>query len=87
MLNSYYTKKLVGIQEVKVKNIRENEYSFEIEIKQPRKKCICPWCGERTDKIHDYRMVGFLYDIIEPIVFIIILYILAVVNHFDNFTQ
>ncbi len=55
MLNSYYTEKILGFQEVKVKNIRENENSFEIEVEQARRACVCPCCGERTDKIHDYR--------------------------------
>ena len=55
MLNSYYTEKLLGLQEVELKNIRENENNVEIEIEQPRKECICPMCGEKTRKIHDYR--------------------------------
>ncbi|MBO5757915.1 MAG: transposase [Clostridia bacterium] len=55
MLNSYYTEKLLGIQEVEIKNIQEKEECYEISIEQPRKKCICPCCGELTNKIHDYR--------------------------------
>ena len=55
MLNLYYTEKILGLQEVKVKNIRENENSYEIEVEQERKECICPCCGQGTDKIHDYR--------------------------------
>lgn len=55
MLNSYYTEKLLGLQELEVKNILENEESFEISIEQPRKTCICPHCSEGTNKIHDYR--------------------------------
>ena len=55
MLNSYYTEKLLGLQGVEVKNIQEKEESYEISIEQPRKVCICPNCGERTNKIHDYR--------------------------------
>ena len=55
MLNLYYTEKMLGLQEVKVKNIRENENSYEIEVEQERKECICPCCGQGTDKIHDYR--------------------------------
>ena len=55
MLNSYYTEKLLGLQEVEIKKIQENENFFEIEIEQPRKQCICPLCGQKTDKIHDYR--------------------------------
>ena len=55
MLNSYYTEKLLGLQGVKVKNIQEKEESYEISVEQPRKTCICPHCGESTNKIHDYR--------------------------------
>ena len=40
MLNSYYTEKLLRLQEVEVKNILENEESFEISIEQPRKTYI-----------------------------------------------
>ena len=32
MLNSYYTEKLLGIQEVEVKNIQEKEEWYEISI-------------------------------------------------------
>lgn len=55
MLDTYYTKKLLGIQGVEIKNITKNEESYEISIEQPRRKCICPRCGEGTNKIHDYR--------------------------------
>jgi transposase len=46
---------LLGLQEVEVKKIQESKKSFEIEIEQPRKQCVCPCCGQGTDKIHDYR--------------------------------
>ena len=55
MLNLYYTEKLLRLQKVEVKKIRENEKRFEIGIEQPRKQCVCPRCGQRTDKIHDYH--------------------------------
>lgn len=55
MLNSYYTGKLLGLQEAEIKNIRGNESKIEIEIEQNRKGSICPCCGEKTDRIHDYR--------------------------------
>ena len=56
MLNSYYTEKLLGLQEVSIKKICETKEIFEIFIEQPRKQCVCPACGVRTDKIHDYRL-------------------------------
>jgi transposase len=55
MLNSYYTEKLLGLHEVEVKKIQESKKSFEIEIEQPRKQCVCPCCSQGTNKIHDYR--------------------------------
>jgi transposase len=55
MLNTNYTEKLLGLQEVKVKKIWEDENNFEIEVEQPRKMCVCPSCGAKTDKVHDYR--------------------------------
>ena len=55
MLNSYYTEKILGLQEVTIKNIEEKEEKYEISIEQPRKQCACPRCGELTDKVHDYR--------------------------------
>ena len=42
MLNSYYTEKLLEIQEVEIKNIQEKEEIFEISIEQPRKTCNFP---------------------------------------------
>ena len=56
MLNSYYTEKLLGLQEVSIKKICETKEIFEIFIEQPQKQCVCPACGKVTDKIHDYRL-------------------------------
>ena len=55
MLCSYFTEKLLGLQDVNIKNIDENEKSLYIEIEQPRKESVCPVCGKRTRRIHDYR--------------------------------
>lgn len=51
-----YSEKLLGLQEVIVKKIEENEEKIQIDIEMPRKECKCPVCGNRTDKIHDYRL-------------------------------
>ena len=53
MLNSYYTEKVIGFQGVVIKNFLRKENDIEIEIEQERKKCICPRCGEQTNKIAD----------------------------------
>ena len=44
-------RKTTGLQGVEAKNIQEKEEFFEISIEQPRKECICPCCGESTNKI------------------------------------
>lgn len=48
--------KLLGLEDVIVKNVEENEREFEIYIELPRKTHECPCCGRNTDRIHDYRM-------------------------------
>ena len=48
--------KLLGLEDVIVKNIEENEREIEIYIELPRKAHECPCCGRKTDSIHDYRM-------------------------------
>lgn len=50
-----YTTKLLGLEDVIVKNVWEDEVSRHIEIELPRKEHRCPCCGELTDKVHDYR--------------------------------
>ena len=61
MLNSYHTEKLLWLQEVEVKNILENEESFEISIEQPRKTCI--WLGkDLPDMEADYVWLPIRFD-------------------------
>ena len=48
--------KLLGIQEVLVKNIEEVENSLEISIETKRKMQQCPSCKCFTNKVHDYRI-------------------------------
>lgn len=55
MLYSYITKNLIGLQDVILKNVEQNENSIYIYVQMPRKEHICPCCGNSTDKIHDYR--------------------------------
>jgi len=55
MLHLDYTEKILGLQEVEIKKIREEKEKTEISIEMPRKECVCPSCGKRTDRIHDYR--------------------------------
>lgn len=49
-------KKFTGLQEVNIKDIKENENSIEIYVDLDVKKHKCPCCGRFTSKTHDYRI-------------------------------
>ena len=55
MLYSDNTSKLLGLEDVIVKNVVECNGEQHIEIELPRRKHSCPCCGAETDRIHDYR--------------------------------
>ena len=55
MLKEYYIEKLVGLQGVTVKKITEAEEKIEIAVEMKRQMQECPQCGQKTDRIHDYR--------------------------------
>ena len=55
MLKEYYTEKLVGLQGVTVKKITEAEEKIDIAVEMKRQMQECPQCGQKTDRIHDYR--------------------------------
>ena len=55
MLYSHITKNLIGLQDVILKNVEQDEKYIYIYVQMPRKEHICPCCGKSTDKIHDYR--------------------------------
>ena len=50
------TAKLLGLEDVIVKNVYEDEGRCHVELELPRREHKCPCCGASTDKIHDYRM-------------------------------
>lgn len=50
-----YTASLLGLKDVIVKNVVEDDASLLIDIELPRAIHHCPDCGAETDKIHDYR--------------------------------
>lgn len=60
-----YIIKLLGIQGVLVKNIRENENSLEINIETKRKMQQCPSCNYFTNKVQDYRIQKIQHITIE----------------------
>ena len=56
MLNNNFTTKLVGLQEIIIKNMETTEEKIEITIEMPVKTHICPQCKNVTNRIHDYRI-------------------------------
>lgn len=50
------TAKLLGLEDVIVKKVWDEEQEKHIMIELPRRMHVCPWCGTETDQIHDYRM-------------------------------
>ena len=56
MLCNNITEKLLGMQDVEVKNIENKDKNIvNITLRLKRKPHKCPCCGNMTDKIHDYR--------------------------------
>ena len=50
------TTKLLGLEDVILKNVYEDAEGCHVEIELPRRTHICRCCGSSTDRIHDYRM-------------------------------
>ena len=55
MLCNNNIEKLVGLQEVVIKNVIEENSQTIIYTQLIRKKHSCPSCGNQTDSVHDYR--------------------------------
>ena len=49
-------KSLLGIQDVTVTDLEENETDIYIHLQLEREPHACPCCSELTDTIHDYRL-------------------------------
>ena len=56
MLYEDNTAKLLGLEDVIVKKVWDEEQEKHIMIELPRRMHVCPCCGTATDQIHDYRM-------------------------------
>ena len=50
-----YTTELLGLKDVSIVEIKQDERRLDIFIMKPRQKHRCPACGQETDKVHDYR--------------------------------
>lgn len=55
MLCTYSIEKLLGLQDVDVKNIESDDKNITINCLMKRRKHKCPCCGAETDTVHDYR--------------------------------
>jgi len=55
MLSIDFTKELIGLKDIIVKNVIRRNKVTEIEIELERKVQHCPCCGTATRTIHDYR--------------------------------
>jgi transposase len=56
MLYKHFTEKLLGLQDLIVTNIEENDTNTIIYAEMQRKTHKCIFCGHSTDRIHDYRI-------------------------------
>ena len=52
---TYYTEKLINLQELILKNIVQDQFSTTIYAQMPRKPHKCHCYNTSTDNIHDYR--------------------------------
>ena len=56
MLSDNFTTTFIGLKDVFVKNIKENENNIFIEIETMQKQSVCPCCKCKTKYIYDYRI-------------------------------
>ena len=55
MLYHHFTEKLVGLQDILIKNVYQNEKNTSILIELRKKPHLCPCCKATTSTVHDYR--------------------------------
>ena len=46
---------LLNLKGVKIKNIKNSDFSIDVYIETKPKDHVCPCCGSKTHRIHDYR--------------------------------
>lgn len=56
MLNKNYTRQLLGLEDVLVKNIDDQEETIHIYIQMEKRIHRCPGCNNPTSKVHDYHL-------------------------------
>lgn len=55
MLRDNYTAELLGLKDVIIIDIKQDERRLDVFLMKPRRKHSCPACGQETEKVHDYR--------------------------------
>ena len=56
MLYYNYTEELIGLKDVFVKSVERKDNTLCIYAGMYKRIHKCPRCGERTSKVHDYRI-------------------------------
>lgn len=56
MLMTDYTAKLLNLEDVIITGVENISDQLHICIELPRRSHVCPCCGAKTDRVHDYRM-------------------------------
>ena len=54
-MHSNFISKLLGLKDVKVKNISHSDTLLKITLETKPTPTVCPCCGGVTSKVHDYR--------------------------------
>ena len=55
MLYNDFSEKILGLQGVIIKNVKEKDNNITIKLEIPKKSCKCPNCGNSDNSVHDYR--------------------------------
>lgn len=55
MLTNYYIQTLIGIKDIIITDISQDDSYIHISLELPRKIHNCPTCQQQTDSVHDYR--------------------------------
>lgn len=50
---------LPGLEEVRVLKAEEIGEAYHLHVEGPKRKQKCPACGNRTSRVHDYRLQRF----------------------------
>jgi transposase len=54
-MHNYCINKLIDLKEVNVKKIIHSDSNVKIYIETKASPQVCPYCGQTTKHVHDYR--------------------------------